>query len=124
MMAACTLTCAASLAILLGAGNVLLLVAFIVIFGFVLNVMTALTPLLLAECLGMRRFALFSGVGITTTLIAGAVGPLLGGWLVDLTGEYSSAFVAALIAALGGFALTLVIPHPRFRLSKVPLHAA
>jgi MFS transporter, OFA family, oxalate/formate antiporter len=123
MMAACTLTCAVSLAILLGAGNVLLLVVFIVIFGFILNVMTALTPLLLAECLGMRRFALFSGVGITTTLVAGAVGPLLGGWLVDLTGEYSSAFVAALVAALCGFALTLVIPNPRFRLSQVPLHA-
>jgi MFS family permease len=124
MMANCTLIAAVSLAILLGAGDVLTLLAFVLIYGFILNAISPLLPCLLTESLGMRRFPLFMGIARFVGSSAVGLGPLMAGWLVDQTGGYSSAFSTAIVSALCAGGLTLAIPRARYRLSAVPLHAA
>jgi MFS transporter, OFA family, oxalate/formate antiporter len=117
------LVAAASYLILLMAAEPSSLVTFIILFGLILNSYAAVMPLVLAESLGLRRFALFSGIGMFTLLMASASGPFVAGWIIDLTGRYSSAFVVDAVASLFASVLVLVIPHARFRVAAVPLDA-
>jgi MFS family permease len=123
MMMICLLITATSLAILLGAGNVLFLLAFILMFGFILNAITALLPCLLTEALGMRRYSLFVGISRFMASSASALGPLTAGWLVDLTGEYSAAIVVAVVSVCCAFGFSAALPRARYRLNAIPAHA-
>jgi MFS family permease len=123
MMVTVPLVAAASLLILTGVDRLGFLMGFILLFGLILNASAAVMPLLLGESLGMKRYALYSGLGMATLQIAGALGPIITGWIVDVTGTYSSAFVIAAAVAICASGLTLMIPHAHFRVARIPLHA-
>jgi MFS family permease len=102
---------AAGVLLLLGTRNPhtsnVFLALFLLCYGLAAGVTTAVIPVVLVECLGLRRFGSISGlVGLAGTVgIAG--GPLLMGWIFDATGSYTRSFemaalslVAAAIAAL------------------------
>jgi MFS transporter, OFA family, oxalate/formate antiporter len=114
---------AASLLLLLGAGQLGILLVFILMFGLILNSITAVMPLLFAESLGMKRYAFYSGLGMATLQAAIAIGPFMAGWIVDVTGTYSSALVIGAAAALCASVLTSLIPAAHYRVARVPLHA-
>jgi OFA family oxalate/formate antiporter-like MFS transporter len=123
MMMTVPLVAAVSLLILIGVDRLGFLMGFILLFGLILNASAAVMPLLLAESLGMKRYALYSGLGMATLQIAGAVGPIMTGWIVDVTGTYSSAFVIAAAVAICATGLTIMIPQAHFRVARIPLHA-
>jgi MFS family permease len=85
-----------------------LLVAFVVAFGLSAGATTSVTPALVAQAFGLRRFGTISGLlGMAQTAAAG-LGPLMVGRLFDLTGRYTTAFLAcagllliASVAAVG-----------------------
>jgi MFS family permease len=91
-----------------GAGHVLVLAVFAVVFGVAAAAPLVLLPLLVAESLGRRRYGVLGALtGLAGTLGA-TVGPVVAGRIFDLTGSYSSAFelfiVLDLIGAIAAFA--------------------
>jgi len=85
-------TSAIGLILLLGARNYFLLGAFVLLYGTTSGAPLALIPMVIAESLGLSRFASLSGLtGISLTL-GGAVGPLLGGLIFDHGLGYGTVF--------------------------------
>ena len=117
------LIAAASLLILISADRLALLFAFILLFGLILNAITVVMPLLLAESLGMKRYAFYSGLGLSTMWLASGIGPFIAGWIVDVTGQYSSAFLIGAVSAACASGLTMAIPQAHFGVARVPLRA-
>jgi MFS family permease len=67
----------------------------------------ALIPLLLADSMGLRRFATLQGIQGFILFLAVAAGPFIQGWLYDMSGSYVTSFhILAVVAVLGAL-LTL-----------------
>jgi MFS family permease len=67
----------------------------------------SLIPLLLADSMGIRRFATLQGIQGFILFLAVAAGPFVQGWLYDLSGSYVTSFhILAVVAVLGAL-LTL-----------------
>jgi MFS family permease len=67
----------------------------------------SLIPLLLADSVGIRRFATLQGIQGFILFPAVAAGPFIQGWLYDLSGSYVTSFhILAVVAVLGAL-LTL-----------------
>lgn len=93
---------AASIIILLGARATSMIVLWLLVAGIAGAAPVALVPMVLAETLGLKRFgSLFGWLSLTVTLGLFA-GPLLVGWITDMTGSYTTAFELCSIVALGG----------------------
>jgi MFS family permease len=67
----------------------------------------ALIPLLLADSMGLRRFATLQGIQSLVLFLAVAAGPFVQGWLYDLNGSYVTSFHILAIVAVVGAALTV-----------------
>jgi MFS family permease len=65
---------------------------FVVGYGSTTGTTATTIPMLVGECLGMRRFGTLTGILGALATIASAVGPLATGLIFDLTGAYSLAF--------------------------------
>jgi len=93
---------AAGAIILTYAASVAMLVLWIFVAGIAGAAPVALVPMVLAETLGLKRFGTrfgWLGLGVTTGLFTG---PLLVGWITDLTGNYTLAFeLCSIILILG-----------------------
>jgi len=62
----------------------------------------SLIPLLLAESMGIRRFAMLQGIQSCILFLAVAAGPFVQGWLFDQSGSYVTSFhILAMVAVLG-----------------------
>jgi MFS family permease len=68
---------------------------------------------LFGELFGQLHLGKILGAFMTCGAVAGFLGPFLAGYLFDLTGSYSSAFIAATAIASGGALLAFFIPAPR-----------
>jgi MFS family permease len=68
---------------------------------------------LFGELFGQLHLGKVLGVFMTCGAVAGFMGPFLAGYLFDLTGSYSAAFIAATGIASGGALLTFLIRPPR-----------
>jgi MFS family permease len=99
---------AAGVFILLNAGHIMMLALWLVGIGIAGAAPVALVPMVTAETLGLRRFGtLFGWLGSVVT-VGLFLGPLLVGWLTDVTGSYKQPFeLCALIALLGAAAAFL-----------------
>ena len=76
-------------------------VPFAVVAGLARGGITTLTPALISESFGTRRYASINGLMHTFTVATSVAGPFLGGLVFDLTGSYRPAFlVVAIMAAL------------------------
>jgi predicted MFS family arabinose efflux permease len=102
----------ASLFLLASGFDVRLIFAFAVLQGSGIGLTSILRPLLTAEQLGTEGFGAISGAMTIGPLLATAVAPLVGAWLLGFGGT-SALMLGGLVAALVGFALTLVLrPRP------------
>ena len=85
------------------ANNIIHVYAFVVIYGLTYG---GCIPLLMAfrgDIFGRKNFAQMSGIMSPFRMIGNVVGPVLAGYLFDVTGSYRIAFIAfAAVAALSG----------------------
>ncbi|KAJ3600563.1 hypothetical protein NHX12_031544 [Muraenolepis orangiensis] len=89
------------------------LLACCVLYGFFLGTVASTHIPMLAEeeVMGVERIASSVGVYVFIQSFAGLAGPPLGGWLVDLTQDYGSAFYSCAVGmGLGAACLALVGP--------------
>jgi MFS family permease len=82
--------------------------AFAIMLGISWGCLLNFVTLLVGDIFGMRKLGAIMG-SIAAAWIAGsAVGPLVGGYIYDLTGSYSGAFIFG-AAAMAGAALCLLL---------------
>jgi MFS family permease len=96
---------AAALFWLVPAASLLMLLAFAVIYSFGIGGGTAMESTIVAELFGLKSHGVILGVISFGFTIGGAVGPLVTGYLFDLTGNYRIGFL--ITAALGVVGLIL-----------------
>ncbi len=85
------------------------LYVFPVIFGFGYGAVTTLQSLLIAELFGLRALGAILGTITAVGTIGGAVGPLLAGYVFDVTHGYHLAFLSCLILTLVSTTLIYVL---------------
>jgi MFS family permease len=103
--------------LLLYAHNQLILAGYVLLFGTMSGAPLALFPMVIADSFGLKNFGTITGLtGICITL-GGAIGPILGGVIVDRGFGYSlvfELFSAALIAgSLAALACSPLEPAPQ-----------
>jgi MFS family permease len=67
--------------------------AFVLLFGGALGGAAVLVPLVVGECFGLRSFGKILGLVMIGATLGAAAGPILTGWIFDVTGSYRLAFV-------------------------------
>ena len=93
---------AAALLLLAFADSTLTIFLAIVLFGMTIGNLLMLQPLLIAERFGVRDYPRIFGRSQFVTVIGVAGGPLLLGWLYDLSGSYRVPYLAAAACCLVG----------------------
>jgi MFS family permease len=99
---------------LLNPRNPALMGLFQIGFGFTGAAPTALLMLVLAEAVGLRHFAFFSGMMSFALTLGNAIGPIVGGHLFDVTHSYSGALELGAAVALLAALFTVVLPGLQF----------
>jgi MFS family permease len=100
--------------ILLNARHVSMLLLWLVVVGIAGAAPVALVPMVTAETLGLKRFGTLFGWLSTVVTVGLFSGPLLVGWMTDVTGSYTMPFeLCAIICLVGSTAAFLcVTPRP------------
>jgi MFS family permease len=111
-----------SILILLGAAKIWMVGLWLLVAGIFAASPVALVPMVLAETLGLRRFgSLFGLLGFTVT-VGLSIGPVVVGWITDITGSYTFAFelcaAVALVGAVSSYAC--VAPQPATAPATMP----
>jgi MFS family permease len=83
-------------------------------FGFTGAAPTALLMLVLAEAVGLRHFAFFSGMVSFALTLGNAIGPIVGGHLFDVSHSYSGVLELGAAVALIAALFTVVLPRLQF----------
>ena len=102
----------------LASGSFLLLVVFAVFLGFNYGGYIALSPLVAAELFGPSGLGGILGAIYTSAGFGSLIGPPLAGYMIDVTGTYTMAILAAMGMAL--LAFVLLIPLNRLVEEKHP----
>ncbi len=116
---------ALSLMLLLEAGQAAVLGMFVLVFGLIVAGPIVLSPLVVAESLGVKRYGSLMGlVGFPFTLGL-ALGPLAAGAIYDLTASYARAFeLCAAISIVGVVCSLMCVPSEWERLAPAAVAAA
>jgi predicted MFS family arabinose efflux permease len=98
----------------------LAIVLFVIGYGSATGTTVTTIPMLMGECLGMRRFATLMGIIGFIATAASALGPIVTGLIFDLTGSYWVPFAlcASLFAVAAVVALTI---YPAAGHDQVPV---
>ena len=79
---------------------------FALIFGFSFGATAPQMPRLVGEFFGLRQLGIILGVATAVAAAGGAVGSWFGGYIFDITGAYSAAFMTGGIIILISLMLT------------------
>ncbi len=90
-----------------------MLYLFSVVFGFAYGGLSALQPLTAAELFGLSSLGVIVGNISFMFSAGGAVGPVLSGYIFDITSSYSLAFLTSSILTVIGLILALSLTPPR-----------
>ena len=105
----CLFTSAASFLLLLVARELWMFYLFAIMFGFSLWSSMAMISPLTADLFGLRSYgAIFASRGFIGAL-GGAAGPVVAGYVFDVTGSYHWAFVICLVAGVIAIIATLAL---------------
>jgi len=97
--------------LLLGASEIVMLVAFVLIFGLIIAGPIVLSPLVVAESLGLKRYGSLMGLVAFPFTLGLALGPLAAGMVYDLTASYARGFqLCAAISIVGVVASLTCVP--------------
>jgi len=99
--------------LLLSASQPVMLVAWLIIFGLAAATPVGLVPMVLAETLGLKRFGTLFG-WLNTTYMAGLfTGPIVVGWMTDMTGGYTKPYEFCSLVYLMGAVASFLCAAPR-----------
>ena len=107
----CISLCIAALAWLLFSKSIVQFYIFAVVFGFSYGGEIPLIPLFIGEFFGVRAMAALIGLLLFSGNVIGAIGPLLGGKIFDLTASYRCAFATALVAAVMALLTAFILKY-------------
>jgi MFS family permease len=82
------------MAMLLGAAHKSALVGYVIFYGLTVGAPLVLMPMVMAESMGLRRLGSIMGITGVFATVGAAVGPVLAGHIFDVTGSYTTAFLA------------------------------
>ena len=95
------------------ADSALMLFIFAVIYGFAHGgLFTVMSPTV-AELFGTGSHGLLFGMVLFSGTIGGSVGPLMTGYIFDLTGSYQAAFIVLTALAMMGLVLIISLRPPK-----------
>lgn len=86
-----------------------ILFAFAGIFGFGYGAITVSHSPIIAELFGLKSHGLIFGVFDISVMAGGAIGPLMTGYIFDLTHSYRIAFLVSAIISLFGIVLSIIL---------------
>lgn len=95
------------------AGELWMLYLFAVVFSFGYGGESTLRPLMVAELFGLREHGVIHGAVLIGSTTGGAIGPLVAGYIFDVTGSYQLAFLIGAIISVIGLILILSIKPAR-----------
>ena len=90
------------------------------VYGLGYGGIIPLMPTLTGSFFGTRSIGSIFGFINTAYTVGGAFGPLVGGYIFDVTGSYYTAFLAAAIVMAATFLLCLLLKPPQRKASIVP----
>jgi MFS family permease len=96
---------------LVGGANYVMLALFAFVLGASYGGYVALSPAAAAELFGLSGLGAVLGALYTAGGIGGLIGPSAAGWLIDSTGSYTPAIVAAMVLGMA----SVVILRPAIR---------
>ncbi len=114
MLTICLLAMAAILFWLIWAKNIWMIYTFAIIFGFSGSGVWTLMPLLVEEFFGMEKVGVNLGVMTTTFGVGGITGPILFGYIFDISSSYQIGITICLLFTITAIILShsLKIFHP------------
>ncbi len=102
---------AAGLTVLIATDSMVGVAAFVLIFGYSMGAVVALQPLIVVHCFGLASLATIVGAMTVFSGLFSALGPVFAGFMYDLLGSYTLAFVVFI--AIDCLAAVLVLfMHP------------
>ena len=98
---------------LLRATDIWMLYLFAAVFGFAYGGCVPLLPVIAGEIFKLKAIGAIVGVQMLGVAIGGAIGPILGGYVFDVTGSYYLAFMVGGICTIVTLILLAFIRAPR-----------
>jgi MFS family permease len=106
---------ALSLFWLIPSGSEWSLFVFSIAFGFAYGGMQVLFSPLVAELFGTRSHGVILATGALAGSVGAALGPIVAGYIFDVLGSYTVAFILCAVLTLTGLVSTLLLPSPSRR---------
>lgn len=97
------------------------LIVAVATFGIATGAEMDVTIYLASRHFGLKAFAALFGAVITVGAVAAAVGPIVAGWLHDLTGNYNGLLICIMVLMTCG-AISLATMRPPVRDFSIPGH--
>jgi len=97
-----------------------MLYIFAVVYGFAHGGLLTITSPIVAEYFGVRSHGVLFGVVVFAGTIGGAIGPILAGYIFDVTGSYNLAFWACITTAAIGLVLILSLKQTKSNVRELP----
>lgn len=98
--------------LLIGASTTWMFFVFAVIFGFFYGGHVPQLPALVGETLGLAHMGIVLGATSFFWGVGGAIGPFLAGYIVDVSGTYTWAFVLGGVGLLFATAVAVLLRRP------------
>jgi len=111
-LALCLVVQAAVVFSLLGIRSSGMFFVFGVIFGLAYGGVVTQLPLIAGELFGLHSVGAIVGLEMVGNALGGALGPILGGYVFDITGSYYFAFLSGALSLLVAMALVLFLKAP------------
>ncbi len=91
------------------AGEVWMLFIFAVLYGFAHGALFTLMSPAVAEIFGLSSHGVIFGTVTFIGTVGGTIGPVMAGYIFDMTGSYQWAFLIFIAASITGFILTSLL---------------
>jgi MFS family permease len=102
------------------AGELWMLCLFAVVYGFAHGgLFTVISPIV-AEYFGLRSHGALFGIVFFSSMVGGAIGPVIAGHIFDITGRYNLAFWTCTVVAAIALGLVLSLRQTRLNVKEKP----
>lgn len=108
--------------ILLNSGSGALLWVFALVFGMSFGGVIAIQSILVAYCFGLASLGSILGAVVLVSDVGFAIGPLLAGYVFDVTGSYDTAFRLFIATCILAGLLVFFVRPPRLEERTLPVY--